>query len=58
MPIVKVGEPEPVGELQDGDKLRHAFSTEPELTPACHRLQKLFSRIVGLEVVFRIFRVN
>jgi hypothetical protein len=55
LPIVKVGEPDPVGEIQNGDELRH--TSEPSL-PRCAIGFKTVLRIVGLEVVFRIFRVN
>jgi hypothetical protein len=34
----EIGEADAVGKLQDGEKLRHAFS-ELEFTPACHWLQ-------------------
>jgi hypothetical protein len=33
LPVVKVGEPDPVGEIQNGD----------ELTAACHRIQNSFA---------------
>jgi len=55
LPIIKIGEPDAVGELQNGDKLRHAW--EPSLARGAIGFKTVL-RIVGLEVVFRIFRVN
>jgi len=55
LPVVKVGEADPVGELQNGDELRHAW----ELRLARRAIGfKTVLRIVGLEVAFRVFRVN
>ena len=51
LPIVKVGESDPVGEIQNGDELRH--TSEPSL-PRRAISFKTVLRIVGLEVVFRI----
>jgi hypothetical protein len=55
LPVVKVGEADPVGELQNGDELRHAW----ELRLARRAIGfKTVLRIVGSEVAFRVFRVN
>ena|SRR5215469_16521495 len=55
LPVVKVGEPDPVGEIPHGDELKHTS----ELSLPRHAIGfKTVLRIVGLEVVFRIFRVN
>jgi nitrogen fixation protein len=52
LPVVKVGEADPVGELQNGDELRHAW----ELRLARRAIGfKTVLRIVGLEVAFRVF---
>jgi len=52
LPVVKVGEPDAVGELQNEDKLRHAW--EPSLARGAIGFKTVL-RIVGLEVIFRIF---
>jgi hypothetical protein len=45
LPVVKIGEPDPVGEIQDGDKGRHALES---VTRAClPALIKTVSRTVG-----------
>jgi hypothetical protein len=55
LPAVKVGEADPVGELQNGDELRYAW----ELRLARPAIDlKTVLRIVGFEVAFRVFRVN